>query len=64
MDVNGWDDSGHNFLVCRNGLILVGRHTRLPAIKKGRLPPPPASAWDGHLGFPLDNPVIGARIIV
>ena len=30
-------DSGHNFLVCRNGLILVGRHLSLPAIKAGRM---------------------------
>ena len=41
MDVNGWNDSGHNFLVCRNGLILVGRHMSLPAIKKGRMVLPP-----------------------
>jgi hypothetical protein len=34
---NGWNDSGHNFLICRNGLILVGRHMSLPAIKKGRM---------------------------
>src|SRR4249920_1746589 len=31
MDNNGWNDSGHNFLVCRNGLILVGRHMSYPA---------------------------------
>lgn len=34
---NGWNDSGHNFLVCRNGLILVGRHMSLPAIRRGRM---------------------------
>jgi hypothetical protein len=27
---NGWNDSGHNFLICRNGLILVGRHMSSP----------------------------------
>lgn len=32
-----WNDSGHNFLVCRNGLILVGRHMSYPAIKAGRM---------------------------
>lgn len=37
MHGNGWNDSGHNFLVCRNGLILVGRHMSYPAIKKGRM---------------------------
>jgi hypothetical protein len=37
MDNNGWNDSGHNFLVCRNGLILVGRHMSFPAVKRGRM---------------------------
>ncbi len=37
MDVNGWSDSGHNFLVCRNGIVLVGRHLSLPAIEAGRM---------------------------
>jgi hypothetical protein len=29
----GWNDSGHNFLVCRNGLILQGRWLTLSAIE-------------------------------
>jgi hypothetical protein len=29
----GWLDSGHNFLVCRNGAILQGRHLTLSAIR-------------------------------
>lgn len=33
MDVNGWLDSGHNFLVCRNGLILQGRWLTVSAIQ-------------------------------
>lgn len=33
MDVNGWTDSGHNFLVCRNGLILQGRWLTVSAIE-------------------------------
>jgi hypothetical protein len=37
MHGNGWNDSGHNFLVCRNGLILVGRHMSYPAVKRGRM---------------------------
>jgi N-acetylmuramoyl-L-alanine amidase len=32
-----WNDSGHNFLICRNGLILVGRHQSLPLIREGRM---------------------------
>lgn len=32
-----WNDSGHNFLVCRNGMILVGRHDSLTEVKKGRM---------------------------
>lgn len=32
-----WNDSGHNFLVCRNGLILVGRHHSLTAVSQGRM---------------------------
>jgi hypothetical protein len=37
MHGNGWNDSGHNFLVCRNGLILVGRHQSYTAVKKGKM---------------------------
>lgn len=32
-----FNDSGHNFLVCMNGLILVGRHLSLTAIRAGRM---------------------------
>jgi N-acetylmuramoyl-L-alanine amidase len=34
---NGWNDSGHNFLVCRNGLILQGRWRTIRAIQAGRM---------------------------
>jgi hypothetical protein len=37
MDVNGWIDSGHNFLVCRNGLILQGRWGTVTQIEFGRM---------------------------
>lgn len=37
MEVRGWMDSGHNFLVCRNGQVLVGRHQSFNAIKAGRM---------------------------
>lgn len=33
----GWSDSGHNFLVCRNGLILQGRWKTVSAIQRGRM---------------------------
>lgn len=33
MDHNGWNDSGHNFLVCRSGLILQGRWLTVSAIE-------------------------------
>lgn len=29
----GWNDSGHNFLVCRNGVILQGRWFTVSSIK-------------------------------
>ena len=29
----GWNDSGHNFLVCRNGLILQGRWLTVSSIQ-------------------------------
>lgn len=37
MDGNGWNDSGHNFLVCRNGLILQGRWLTVSAIQAGHM---------------------------
>lgn len=33
----GWIDSGHNFLVCRNGLILQGRWLTVSAIRAGHM---------------------------
>ncbi len=37
MDGNGWNDSGHNFLVCRNGTILQGRWRTIRAIRQRRM---------------------------
>jgi len=37
MDQNGWSDSGHNFLVCRNGIVLQGRWTTITAIQGGKM---------------------------
>lgn len=37
MDQNGWDDSGDNFLVCRNGLILQGRWLTVSSIQAGHM---------------------------
>ena len=33
----GWKDSGHNFLVCRNGIVLQGRWKTVSAITQGRM---------------------------
>ena len=37
MDSNGWNDSGHNFLVCRNGVVLQGRWLTVSAIQSGHM---------------------------
>lgn len=37
MDGNGWADSGHNFLVCRNGVVLQGRWLTVSAIEAGHM---------------------------
>lgn len=37
MDTNDWIDSGHNFLVCRNGLVLQGRWHTVTAIEAGHM---------------------------
>jgi len=37
MNSNGWNDSGHNFLVTRGGFILEGRHGSVASIKVGRM---------------------------
>jgi N-acetylmuramoyl-L-alanine amidase len=37
METQGWNDSGHNFLVCRNGVILQGRWRTVSAIQKGKM---------------------------
>ena len=33
MDYRKWNDSGHNFLICRNGLILQGRWLTVSTIQ-------------------------------
>lgn len=37
MEVNGWSDSGHSFLVMRSGIILQGRWGTVRAIESGRM---------------------------
>lgn len=39
---DGWIDSGHNFLVCRNGMILQGRWLTVSAIQTGHM------VWSAH----------------
>lgn len=33
----GWKDSGHNFLVCRNGMVLQGRWRTVHTIVRGKM---------------------------
>lgn len=37
MDRRGWSDSGHNFLIGRNGMIVQGRWGTVTAIQHGRM---------------------------
>lgn len=37
MEVRGWNDSGHNFLVTAGGYVLEGRQGSLAAIEAGRM---------------------------
>lgn len=37
MEVRGWLDSGHNFLVCRNGVVLQGRWLTVSMIEANRM---------------------------
>jgi hypothetical protein len=48
---NGGIDSGHNFLVCRNGVILQGRWHTVSAIEFGKM------VWSAHC--PGQNDQIG-----
>jgi hypothetical protein len=51
MNGNGWNDSGHNFLICRNGLVLQGRWLTVSAIQ--------ASHMVGSAHCPGQNSQIG-----
>lgn len=50
MDVNGWNDSGHNFLVMRSGVIVQGRWGTVTAIEHGRM------VWSAHCPGQNDQP--------
>jgi hypothetical protein len=52
MNTNGWNDSGHNFLVCRSGIILQGRWGTVTAIEHGRM------VMSAHCPGQNDNPGI------
>ena len=38
MDHNGWNDSGHNYLITRNGYIFEGRHRSVELLQSGQCP--------------------------
>jgi hypothetical protein len=37
VNVKGWNDSGDNFLVCRNGVVLQGRWLTVSALEAGHM---------------------------
>lgn len=37
MDSNGWNDTGQNFTITRNGYIFEGRHGSLARVSKGQM---------------------------
>lgn len=43
------------------GLVRDAIGVLVPAIKKGKLPPPAMEPWEGHIGFPIKDPVIGVQ---
>ena len=53
MDANGWNDSGHNFLVCRAGFILQGRWLTVSAIQARHM------VRSAHAGDNYGNEQIG-----
>lgn len=52
MDARGWNDSGHNFLIGRNGFICVGRHESYARIREGLM------VVSAHCPFQNDQPGI------
>jgi hypothetical protein len=48
----GWIDSGHHFLVCRNGAILQGRWLTVSAIEAGHMiEGAHCPGWNGEIGI-------------
>lgn len=43
------------------GLVRDALGVLVPAIKKGKLPPPATTPWEGHVGFPVNDPVISVQ---
>lgn len=52
MTPRGFPNIGH----VRDALGVL-----VPAIKKGKLPPPATAPWEGHVGFPVNDAVIGVQ---
>lgn len=53
MDSNGWDDSGHNFLVSVQGYVMEGRHGSMDALEDGE------SIISAHSGNAVANASFG-----
>lgn len=45
------------------GLVREALGVLVPAIRRGRLPPPPKDAWEGHRGFPVDDAVLAVQTL-
>lgn len=53
MDIRGWNDSGHNFLVCKSGWVLQGRWLTVSAIQARHM------VRSAHAGDNIGNEQIG-----
>jgi hypothetical protein len=45
------------------GLVRDALGALVPAMRRGRLPPPPKHAWEGHRGFPLNDAVVAVQTL-
>lgn len=45
------------------GLVRDALGVLVPAIRRGRLPPPPKESWQGDRGFPVDDAVLAVQTL-